>query len=75
MMAHDLPPHYVVFQQTQRWLKAGGFEVMVHDLRSLLRLMAGKKPDPMACIIDSRTLQSGSEAGYDGNKRKEVSFT
>ncbi len=26
MMPHDLPPWWVVYQQTQRWLKAGVFE-------------------------------------------------
>src|SRR5436305_13327080 len=37
MMPHDLPPWYIVYQQTQRWLAAGCFEAMVHDLRLLLR--------------------------------------
>ena len=31
-MPHDLPPWETVYQQTQRWLKAGVFEEMVHDL-------------------------------------------
>ena len=31
-------PWYTVYQQTQRWLKAGVFEAMVHDLRALLCL-------------------------------------
>lgn len=38
MIPHDLPPWWVVYQQTQRWIKAGVFEAMVHDLRTLLRL-------------------------------------
>lgn len=46
MLPHDFPPYYVVFQQTQRWLKAGVFEEMVHDLRSLLRLLAGRNASP-----------------------------
>jgi transposase len=29
MMPHDLPPWAAVYQQTQRWLKAGVFEAMV----------------------------------------------
>ena len=64
-----------VSQQTQRWLHAGVFEEMVHDLRVLLRLSAGRAPDPTATILDSRTLQStpesGSRGGYDGAKRKK----
>ena len=40
-MPHDLPPWEAVYQQTQRWLKAGVFEEMIHDLRVLLRLSKG----------------------------------
>ncbi len=64
-----------VYQQTRRWLEAGVFEEMVHDLRVLLRLSEGRAPDPTATILDSRTLQStpesGSRGGYDGAKRKK----
>lgn len=77
MMPHDLPPWYVVYQQTQRWLKAGVFETLVHDLRVLLRLAEGRKEQPSAVILDSRTVQStpesGSHAGYDGAKRRKGS--
>ena len=40
MMPHDLPPWYTIYQQAQRWLKAGVFEHIVHDLREILRLAA-----------------------------------
>src|SRR6478672_4112228 len=33
----DFPPWAAVYQQTARWLKAGCFEAIVHDLRALLR--------------------------------------
>jgi transposase len=76
-MPHDLPPWEAVYQQTQRWLRAGCFEAMVDDLRAVLRLTAGRAPDPTAAIIDSRTLQStpesGARAGYDGAKRRKGS--
>ena len=29
MMPHDLPPWQMVYQQTQRWIKAGCFEAIV----------------------------------------------
>ena len=49
----------------------------MHDLRVLLRLAAGRAPQPTAAIFDSRTLQatpeSGPRAGYDGHKRKKGS--
>jgi transposase len=76
-MPHDLPPWEAVYQQTQRWIKAGVFEEMVHDLRVLLRLSEGRASDPTATILDSRTLrstpESGSRGSYDGAKRKKGS--
>jgi transposase len=76
-MPHDLPPWEAVYQQTRRWLSAGVFEAMVHDLRLLLRLSQGRAPEPTAAIVDSRTLrstpESGTRGGYDGAKRKKGS--
>lgn len=76
-MPHDLPPWEAVYQQTQRWLKAGVFEAIVHDLRILLRLSENRAPEPTAVILDSRALrstpESGSRGGYDGAKRKKGS--
>lgn len=73
----DFPPWEAVYQQGQRWMAAGAFESMVHDLRELVRLAAGRKAQPSAAILDSRTLQSspesGGRAGYDGAKRKKGS--
>ena len=44
LLPHDLPPWEAVYQQTQRWLAAGCFEAVVHDLRELLRqAQAGSK--------------------------------
>jgi transposase len=75
MMPHDLPPWYVVYQQTQRWFKAKVFEAIAHDLRAVLRIAEGRQEMPTAAILDSRTLQSsvesGSRAGYDGAKRRK----
>ena len=74
---HDLPPWHTVYQQSQRWLKAGVFETMVHDLRAVLRLAAGRTEEPSAAIFDSRTMQSmpesGTQAGYDGAKHRRGS--
>ena len=62
-MANDLPPWEIVYQQTQRWIKAGVFEAMAHDLRELLRMVQGRDPKPSAVVLDSRTLQSTPESG------------
>jgi transposase len=73
----DLPPWPAVYQQTRRWIDAGCFEAMVHDLRELLRWAAGRKTQPTAAIFDSATRQStpesGHRAGYDGHKRRKGS--
>lgn len=76
-MPNDLPPWEAVYQQVTRWIAAGVFEAMVHDLRELLRMAELRDPRPSAAVLDSRTLQStpesGARAGYDGAKRKKGS--
>jgi transposase len=76
-LPHDLPPWPAVYQQTQRWLRAGVFESLVHDLRAVLRLAQGRSEAPSAVILDARTLQSspesGARAGYDGAKKRRGS--
>jgi len=80
MLPNDFPPSWeAVYQQTRRWIKAGCFEMMVHDLRMLVRQLEGRNAQPSAAILDARTIQStpqsGAEgrAGYDGHKRKKGS--
>jgi transposase len=76
-LPNELPPWEAVYQQMQRWLRPGVFEAMLEDLRSLLREFAGRKAQPTAMILDSRTIQSapesGARAGYDGAKRRKGS--
>src|SRR5579864_7611090 len=77
MMPHDLPPWHIVYQQAQRWIKAGCFEAMAHDLRAVLRMALERTADPSAVILDSRTVQStpesGARAGFDGHKKRKGS--
>ena len=76
-MPNDLPPWAAVYQQAQRWLAAGCFEALAEDLRTVLRVAAGRRAQPSAAILDSRTLrsspESGARAGYNGAKRKKGS--
>lgn len=53
MMPHDAPPWYTVYQQTRRWLRAGVFEDLVHDLR----VAEGRAAAPAAIILDGREGQ------------------
>jgi transposase len=77
MLPHDLPPWAAVYQQARRWLEAGSFAAIVHDLRAILRVAAGREETPTAAVFDARTLQStpesGARAGYDGHKRRKGS--
>jgi transposase len=77
MLPHDLPPWAAVYQQARRWLAAGSFAAIVHDLRAILRVAAGREETPTAAVFDARTLQStpesGARAGYDGHKRRKGS--
>lgn len=77
LLPHALPPGEAVYQQTQRWLKAGCFEAIVQELRTVLRTAQGRDSQPTAAIWDARTLQSrgerGPRAGYDGHKRRHGS--
>jgi transposase len=77
MIPNDLPPWAAVYQQLQRWIEAGVFEDMVHDLQEILWASAGREEQPTAVVIDSRTLHSTPEsrhrAGFDGAKRRKGS--
>src|SRR5215212_10132566 len=63
MLPTNFPPWEAVYQQTRRWLEAGVFETMAHDLRMLLREAEERMPQPRAVIFDSRTVQSTPESG------------
>ena len=64
-------------QQVQRWLASGCFAQLADDLRAVGRLATGRKPEPSAAVLDSRTLrstpESGQRASHDGAKCKRGS--
>jgi transposase len=76
-LRHDLPPWTAVYQQARRWMQAGVFEKVAHDLRAIVRFLSERNLEPTAAIFDGRTLQStpesGDRAGYDGAKKKKGS--
>jgi transposase len=73
----DFPPASAVDQQARRWIAAGVFEELAHDLRMILRLVEERDAQPTATILDARTLQStpqsGGRVGYDGAQKKNGS--
>ena len=76
-LPHDFPAASAVYQQARRWLAAGVFEEIAHDLRMILRMVDEREAQPTATVLDGRTLQStpesGGRAGYDGAKKKNGS--
>jgi transposase len=76
-LPHDLSPWTAVYQQARRWMHAGVFEQVAHDLRAIVRFLNERNTEPTATIFDGRTLQStpesGDRAGYDGAKKKKGS--
>src|SRR5919202_2025647 len=62
-LPNDMPPWHAVYDQAQRWLRAGCFEMLTHDLRAVLRLAAGREEEPSAAVLDSRTLRGTPESG------------
>jgi transposase len=77
MMPHDLPPWPLVYQQMRRWMAAGCFAAIMHDLRILLRRAADRPAPPSAAMLDALTLpstaESGARAGDDGHQRRKGS--
>jgi transposase len=77
LLPTNFPPWPTVYQQLRRWLAAGCFEALVHDLRALLRRLLGRDDQPTAAVFDGRVLQStpesGARAGYCGYKRRKGS--
>lgn len=76
-LPNDLPPWTAVYQQARRWMQAGIFEAITHELRVIVRIIEDRASHPSGVIVDSRTLQStpesGARAGFDGHKKKKGS--
>ena len=51
MLPHDFPDWTVAYQQVRRWMQAGVFEQIAHDLRVILRLVIERNPQPSACLL------------------------
>ena len=54
LLAHDLPPWQMLYQQFRRWDEAGCFEAMVNDMRSVIRVSEGRRDQPSAVICARR---------------------
>src|SRR5436190_10201342 len=76
-LPHDFPPWTAVYQQARRWIDAGVFEAVTHELRVIVRMIEDRESQPSGVIFDGRTMpstpESGARAGFDGHKKKKGS--
>lgn len=66
LLPHDLPNWKVVYTYFVRWDNAGVFEKINGELRTKVRLAAGRNSEPSAGIIDSQSVKIVANVGYSG---------
>ena len=72
MIPHDLVPWWVAYRWYRTWAGDGTWDRIHDGLRALVRMAAGRNPDPSAAVLDAQSVKSseGGEArGFDAGKK------
>jgi transposase len=70
----DLPPAWTVYWWASKWQADGSTARMHDDLRTRVRVIAGRTAEPSAAVIDSQSVKAAEEVargsrGFDAGKK------
>ncbi|MGI5992284.1 MAG: IS5 family transposase [Methanosarcina sp.] len=72
MLSHEFPPWKTVYHYFSLWRLKGVWKHINAVLRTELRILYGRKPEPSAAILDSqsiKTTETPGVRGYDAGKK------
>jgi transposase len=72
MLPHDLMPHDAAHRWFTTWRRRGVWVTIHDELRRMVRIEAGRDPDPSAGVMDAqsiKTSEGGQDRGFDMGKK------